>query len=205
MAAHAQVAEHYRRKIRKGQLAPGDRMPQVRAMANTWAVSTRTAWLAMKVLRDEGWIAHHQGKRPVILGVPTLPPRSAAPGGLLDNQGKRAGVGPRSERSGGPSPGSLSEEEKWLAAHRREILAVAREALAHRDLGNARAVEALAEVERDVQARRVTPGSFSTLQVCLVDLRWSPGAQAAAADHPVYGLLDRWAALLAEHPSQRRP
>ena len=206
VAAHEQVAEHYRRKIRRGELAPGQRLPSIRTIAEKeWSVSTRTAWLAVNLLRSEGWIEHAQGRQPVVVGVPSRRPlASSESGGILDNQGPRPLAAARTGRSRTASS-SGSSTEKWLTTHRWQILAFAREALQYRDLGSARTAESLAEVERDVHARRVTPGSFSTLHDCLVDLRWSRAVQAAAPDHPVYTFLDRWAALYAEHPSQRSP
>ena len=96
-----------------------------------------------------------------------------------------------------------SEEARWLAAHRRQIFAIAREALDYHDLGNAEAVEGLAEVEDELDAGRLTPGGFSILRLALADLGFSPRRRAAEADHPVNSLLDRWGFLLAQHPSQQ--
>jgi GntR family transcriptional regulator len=68
--AHEQVADHYRKEIREGHLAPDDRLDPVRAIAEAWSVSTHTVWLAMGVLKAEGWIDVRQGRRPVVVGVP---------------------------------------------------------------------------------------------------------------------------------------
>jgi hypothetical protein len=90
VAAHEQVAEHYRRKIRRGELAPGQRLPSIRTIAEKeWSVSTRTAWLAVNLLRSEGWIEHAQGRQPVVVGVPSRRPlASSASGGILDNRAR---------------------------------------------------------------------------------------------------------------------
>ena len=51
---YSEIAEHYRNKIRRGELRPGDRMPTIRDAAETWDVSTTTAEHAYKVLKREG-------------------------------------------------------------------------------------------------------------------------------------------------------
>ncbi|WP_331764273.1 GntR family transcriptional regulator (plasmid) [Streptomyces sp. NBC_01520] len=50
---YARIAGHYRNLIGSGELAPGDLLPSIRALANQWNVSTATADRAMKLLRDE--------------------------------------------------------------------------------------------------------------------------------------------------------
>ncbi|MFE7757646.1 GntR family transcriptional regulator [Streptomyces sp. NPDC057429] len=50
---YARIAGHYRDLIGSGELAPGDLLPSIRALANQWNVSTATADRAMKLLRDE--------------------------------------------------------------------------------------------------------------------------------------------------------
>lgn len=197
-AAYEQVAEHYRRKIRKGELSTGQRFPSIRAIAKTWSVSTRTAWLAVNMLRKEGLIAHRQGAQPVVLDKPAQPRSDPSM-----RTGQPLGS-PRRARAREQASGSgRSAEEMWLSAHRRSILAVAREALEYRHLGSARAMEGLDEVAEDVRARRVTPGSVAGLHQSLVDLRFSPAVQAEPSDHPVYLLVDRWSTLHAGHPGQR--
>ncbi|MFE3206403.1 GntR family transcriptional regulator [Embleya sp. NPDC059237] len=54
MAGYAEIADHFRRLIQSGQMRPGDRMPPVREVMETWAVSTATAARAYKVLKAEG-------------------------------------------------------------------------------------------------------------------------------------------------------
>ncbi|MEV4966643.1 GntR family transcriptional regulator [Streptomyces sp. NPDC024062] len=54
------IAEHYRRAIRDGQLAPGARLPSVRELADEHGVATATARAAMGWLRTEGWIVTTQ-------------------------------------------------------------------------------------------------------------------------------------------------
>jgi DNA-binding GntR family transcriptional regulator len=50
---YARIAGHYRDLIGSGELAPGDLLPSIRALADQWEVSTATADRAMKLLRDE--------------------------------------------------------------------------------------------------------------------------------------------------------
>ncbi|WP_331724900.1 GntR family transcriptional regulator (plasmid) [Streptomyces sp. NBC_00111] len=50
---YARIAGHYRDLISSGQLAPGELLPSIRALADQWQVSTATADRAMKLLRDE--------------------------------------------------------------------------------------------------------------------------------------------------------
>ncbi|MFD7498315.1 GntR family transcriptional regulator [Streptomyces sp. NPDC059832] len=50
---YARIAGHYRDLISSGELAPGDLLPSIRALADQWQVSTATADRAMKLLRNE--------------------------------------------------------------------------------------------------------------------------------------------------------
>ncbi|MEV7488886.1 GntR family transcriptional regulator [[Kitasatospora] papulosa] len=50
---YARIAGHYRDLISSGELAPGELLPSIRALADQWQVSTATADRAMKLLRDE--------------------------------------------------------------------------------------------------------------------------------------------------------
>ncbi|MFC8645092.1 GntR family transcriptional regulator [[Kitasatospora] papulosa] len=50
---YARIAGHYRDLIGSGELAPGELLPSIRALADQWRVSTATADRAMKLLRDE--------------------------------------------------------------------------------------------------------------------------------------------------------
>lgn len=51
---YADIAEHFRDLIRSGAMAPGDRMPPIREVMETWGVSSATASRAYKVLKAEG-------------------------------------------------------------------------------------------------------------------------------------------------------
>ncbi|MFF5670032.1 GntR family transcriptional regulator [Streptomyces hygroscopicus] len=50
------IAEIYRRKIRDGELHPGDRLPTVKVLAEQHGVATATARAALSHLRVEGYI-----------------------------------------------------------------------------------------------------------------------------------------------------
>jgi DNA-binding transcriptional regulator YhcF (GntR family) len=68
--AHEQVADHYRIEIRDRLRKPGDKFPSVRGIAEAWSISTSTAYKAVQILRDEGWIEVGQGRVPTVVGVP---------------------------------------------------------------------------------------------------------------------------------------
>jgi len=64
------VADHYRREITAKARKPGDKFPSIREIADAWSISTNTAYKALRLLRDEGWIELSQGRRPTVVGVP---------------------------------------------------------------------------------------------------------------------------------------
>lgn len=53
---YERLAEHYRRVIAAGTLAPGDRMPSVRAVMSRHRVSLSTALQTLRRLEDAGWL-----------------------------------------------------------------------------------------------------------------------------------------------------
>lgn len=68
---YEQVAEHFRRRIRDGDLQPNDRLDSVRDIAEEWETTPNTVHRSIRLLRDEGWIEVSQGRRPTVLGVPS--------------------------------------------------------------------------------------------------------------------------------------
>lgn len=56
MLPTARVAEDLRRKIAAGELLPGESLPTVTAMHETYGVSKTTILKALSILRDEGLI-----------------------------------------------------------------------------------------------------------------------------------------------------
>lgn len=71
---YEQVAEHFRQRIRDGDLGPDDRLDSVRDIAEEWDTTPNTVHRSMRLLRDEGWIEVSQGRRPTVLGVPAPKP-----------------------------------------------------------------------------------------------------------------------------------
>lgn len=55
-ARYEQVAAYYRRRIKMGKLQPGDPMPTVREICETWHIANATALKTVKMLKDEGLI-----------------------------------------------------------------------------------------------------------------------------------------------------
>jgi GntR family transcriptional regulator len=60
MHPYEQIADHYRRQIRDGALAPGERLPTVKDLAAEYHVSTATARHALSWLQVEGYIVTTQ-------------------------------------------------------------------------------------------------------------------------------------------------
>ncbi|MEV6388539.1 GntR family transcriptional regulator [Nocardia xishanensis] len=53
---YVQIAEHYRRLIKNGQLSEGAKLPSVVEIANEWKVATATAAKALGQLKAEGFV-----------------------------------------------------------------------------------------------------------------------------------------------------
>jgi len=77
MAGYAEIADHFRRLIQSNEMRPGDRMPPVREVMETWRVSTATASRAYKVLQAEGLTTASTGAGTVVArhGSPTIATR----------------------------------------------------------------------------------------------------------------------------------
>jgi DNA-binding GntR family transcriptional regulator len=58
---YEQIAGHYRDQIEDGALAPGDRLPSNRELAEQWGVSTATVTRAMQALQTLGLVRSSQG------------------------------------------------------------------------------------------------------------------------------------------------
>ena len=52
-----QVADALREEIKQGGIAPGERLPSVRDLADRFDIAAVTVQSALRVLRDEGYIA----------------------------------------------------------------------------------------------------------------------------------------------------
>ncbi|WP_258311485.1 GntR family transcriptional regulator [Streptomyces sp. NWU49] len=80
MAGYAEIAEDFRRKIERGELSPGDRMPTIREVMETWGVSMATASRAYKELKTQGLTHASSGAGTVVArpGSPTIAARVQA-------------------------------------------------------------------------------------------------------------------------------
>lgn len=54
--AYVQIADHIRARIMRGELAPGDRIPSLRDIAQEWETSPVTASKAVALLQSEGHV-----------------------------------------------------------------------------------------------------------------------------------------------------
>ncbi|QUG99805.1 winged helix-turn-helix transcriptional regulator [Saccharopolyspora erythraea] len=56
LAAYQRVVESIKHEIRTGSLAPGERLPGNRAVAEQYDVALGTAQKALRALQDQGWL-----------------------------------------------------------------------------------------------------------------------------------------------------
>ncbi|WP_327594963.1 winged helix-turn-helix domain-containing protein [Streptomyces chartreusis] len=61
-AAYLQIADEFKRKIRDGELAPGDKLPSEADLMAKHGVSRTVARQAISRLREDGYAISHQGK-----------------------------------------------------------------------------------------------------------------------------------------------
>ncbi|MEU6282417.1 winged helix-turn-helix domain-containing protein [Streptomyces sp. NPDC047028] len=61
-AAYLQIADEFKRKIRDGELAPGDKLPSEAQLMTEHGVSRTVARQAISRLREDGYAISHQGK-----------------------------------------------------------------------------------------------------------------------------------------------
>lgn len=69
-ALHEQVAATIRRAIADGEAGPGDRIPQVRDLAEVLGVNKNTVLRALRLLRDEGLLEMGRGRAIRVTGTP---------------------------------------------------------------------------------------------------------------------------------------
>ncbi len=69
---YAQIAAHFRARIRAGKLKPGDPLPSIAAIALEWGMSAPTAQRAVNVLKQEGLVRAEHGRGTFVVSV--LPP-----------------------------------------------------------------------------------------------------------------------------------
>jgi GntR family transcriptional regulator len=92
MHPNERLAEHYRRMIRDGQLAPGDRLPAVRDMVEEHGVAAGTVRNALSWLRVEGYIVTTQ-RGSFVAQAPSGAPAPRDLLGRLTRTGGTLGVG----------------------------------------------------------------------------------------------------------------
>lgn len=61
-AAYLQIADEFKRKIRDGEVSPGDRLPSEAQLMAAHGVSRTVARQAIARLREDGYAVSHQGK-----------------------------------------------------------------------------------------------------------------------------------------------
>ncbi|MEV6246921.1 TetR/AcrR family transcriptional regulator C-terminal domain-containing protein [Streptomyces sp. NPDC051742] len=66
------IAAELRRRVRSGELSPGDRVPSTRAITREWGVAMATATKALGVLRQEGLVRPEPGVGTVVV-TPAAP------------------------------------------------------------------------------------------------------------------------------------
>jgi hypothetical protein len=93
---HQQIYRAFRNEILSGGLAPGERVPSTRTLADLLKVSRNTAVSAYEQLLAEGYLETRLGAAGTVV-APVLPPerlalRPSAPPGLQGRPSRRAGV-----------------------------------------------------------------------------------------------------------------
>ena len=68
---YRQVADHIAAEIAAGHLAPGDKLPSERDLAEDWAIAVGTIRRAMEVLRENGLVVSTHGKGTFVADPPT--------------------------------------------------------------------------------------------------------------------------------------
>ncbi|MET9789080.1 winged helix-turn-helix domain-containing protein [Streptomyces canus] len=61
-AAYLQIADDFKRRIRDGELTPGDKLPSESDLMAQHSVSRTVARQAISRLREDGYAVSHQGK-----------------------------------------------------------------------------------------------------------------------------------------------
>lgn len=67
---YVQVAAHIRDQIVRGDLKPGDSVPSVREIAESWGIARATAEKALATLKIEGLVSGTPGVGTVVVGAP---------------------------------------------------------------------------------------------------------------------------------------
>lgn len=86
---YQEIAENLRRRIATGQLAAGDRLPPVRALAAEWQCTPATVSRAYRMLSDEGLVASHPGRGTVVAPGALQPGEGVWPWAVLVNRAEQ--------------------------------------------------------------------------------------------------------------------
>ncbi len=68
-ATYAQIADHFRDQIERGELKQGDRLPAIREIAETWGVAKATVDRAINQLRTDGLVRTGKGSTGTVVDV----------------------------------------------------------------------------------------------------------------------------------------
>jgi DNA-binding GntR family transcriptional regulator len=79
---YLEIAAAIRDQIRSGELAPGDQVKTVRALAAEYSVALGTVGAALEILRSEGLIDTVKGRGSVVIAMPAPAGSDAALGEL---------------------------------------------------------------------------------------------------------------------------
>lgn len=92
-----QIADAIRMRIESGELRPGDPVPALRELADTWQCSVGSARAAVALLRQQGLITSGRGRPPVVRKPPQRITRDSA-GHQLEKDLARASAEDRKTR-----------------------------------------------------------------------------------------------------------
>lgn len=88
---YAEIASHYRQQIADGTLAPGDELPSMRDVMETYNVSITTVNRAFKMLKSEGLTAPKPGVGTVVVDQPRVAATASARLKRIERTGKPYG------------------------------------------------------------------------------------------------------------------
>lgn len=71
---YLRIAEYIRSEINNGSYKPGDPIPSIRTLADTWNCTNGTVQRAIRELESAGLVATHVGKRTRVTGATPLAP-----------------------------------------------------------------------------------------------------------------------------------